>query len=410
MRLRRLEPVLRRALRGPCRLPAGATLLVAVSGGADSTALLVALASLAPEFGLSLHAAHLHHGLRGHEADGDLEFVRELCERLAIPLDAARWDCRARMRRRGLSGEAGLRTLRREFLLRVARLRRAGAIATAHTADDQLETLLMRIARGTGLSGAAGMRARQGAWIKPLLAVTRAEIERDLAVHDLAWREDESNARPDHLRNRVRHHAVPALLDALRATGASPAARRAGLARRAAALASELAEAERTLASVAARALARARRETSAGASYDARLIASLPIAIQRLALRRAWRLLRVSGVPGLTGRHLAPMLAGLGGFSTADRGPSSSLSVALPAGWEMQLAAGALRFAPPAAHAPRPGHMSRRAGPADARLHGGRRRGQSGSTSAPSAPRRAPRTSSRKRPPARPATRQERP
>ena len=159
MRLRRLEPVLRRALRGPCRLPAGSTLLVAVSGGADSTALLVALASLARESGLVIRAGHLHHGLRGAEADSDLVHVRELCERLQIPLAAARWDCTARMRRRGLRGEAGLRVLRREFLLAAARRTGASAIATAHTADDQLETLLMRLARGTGFTGMAGMRA-----------------------------------------------------------------------------------------------------------------------------------------------------------------------------------------------------------------------------------------------------------
>ncbi len=115
-RLRRIEPVLRRALGGPCALPPGSRLLVAVSGGADSVALLLGLRNLAREFSLSLDAAHLNHGLRGREADRDLDFVRGLCARLGVPLQAARWDCRARLRRRGLSGEAGLRALRREFL------------------------------------------------------------------------------------------------------------------------------------------------------------------------------------------------------------------------------------------------------------------------------------------------------
>src|SRR5262249_48375659 len=105
IRLRRVEPALRRALRRACALPPGSTLLVAVSGGADSTALLAGLASIAREFGLRLHAAHLHHRLRGAEADADLEAVRELCERLEVPLTSARWNTRARMARRGLTGE-----------------------------------------------------------------------------------------------------------------------------------------------------------------------------------------------------------------------------------------------------------------------------------------------------------------
>src|SRR5262249_27645811 len=158
-------------LAGPCavapRDKGGSTLLVAVSGGADSTALLLGLSRIACEFGLSLHAAHLHHGLRGRDADRDLEFVRTLCRRLGVPLTAARWECSARMARRGLSGQAGLRTLRREFLAAAARKAGARAIATAHTADDQLETLLLRLARGAGLRGLSGMRPKAGDWIKP---------------------------------------------------------------------------------------------------------------------------------------------------------------------------------------------------------------------------------------------------
>src|SRR5262249_44864186 len=122
--------------------------------------------------------------------------VRELCDRRAVPA-------------RGAGGEAGLRELRREFLLTAARRVGAQAIATAHTADDQLETLLMRVARGTGLGGIAGMRARHGVWLKPMLQATRADVERDLRQHGLSWRDDASNASPAFLRNRIRHAAVP---------------------------------------------------------------------------------------------------------------------------------------------------------------------------------------------------------
>ena len=385
-RLRRLEPTLRRALRGPCRLPAGSTLLVAESGGADSTALLVALASLAPEFGLKLHAAHLHHGLRGREADADLRFVTELCGRLRVPLKAARWDCAARMRRRGLSGEGGLRTLRREWLTQVARAMRADAIATAHTADDQLETLLMRLARGTGLTGAAGMRARRGAWIKPLLGATRAEIEADLCAHGLTWREDSSNAGSRHLRNRIRHVAVPALLDALGIAAAAPAARRAGLARRAGALAEELAQADRVLSRAAARALERAWRPDRGRRALDAGMVAKLPRPIRILSIRRSWRLAAGHQAPGLTSGHMTAIESVI---RTGAIGMNARASVALPGGWELRAEQGLLRFAPPERVVSASRHASRRVGSPDARLHGGRSRSRRGSPSGRMSPRR---------------------
>jgi tRNA(Ile)-lysidine synthase len=323
MRLRRIEPHLRRALSGPCRLPSGAGLLVAVSGGADSTALLAGLARIAPEFGLTLHAAHLHHGLRGAEADADLEFVRRLCARLGVPLLAARRDAPAFMEQHGLSGENGLRVLRRRFLR--AALRRSGgaAIATAHTADDQLETVLMRLLRGAGLRGLGGMRERQGAWIKPLLEATRLEVEADLRRARLEWREDRSNGDPAWTRNRIRHDAIPALLRALEgvpgrapapgleaaAPGQAPApgAARAALARRVAAAAREARDAERALGAW----LARSRPAVSSiqadAVTLDAGALGALPIAARRMALRRAWKLVAPAGV-GLTRRHMAAL------------------------------------------------------------------------------------------------------
>lgn len=388
VRLRRVEPSVRRALRGPCRVAPGSTLLLAASGGADSTALLVTLASLARELGLVLHAAHLHHGLRGREADADARTVRELCERFKIPLTSARWDCAARMRRRGLSGEAGLRTLRREWLAGVAHEHGACAIATAHTADDQLETLLMRLARGSGLTGMAGMRPRRGVWTKPLLGSTRAEIEADLRAQGIPWREDASNAEPTWLRNRVRHGAVPALLDALAVPPTTSSVRRAGLARRAAALAEELAGVDQLLDTLAARLLRRAGREAPAGARSVAAL-AGAPEPVRRRAISRLWRS-RVGPLgPGLTARHLAAALRVIGSGAA----PGARIaSVDLPEGWTLVAARGMLHFAPPGPALARTADDTRRAGSPDARLAGGRRRTRRGPLGANPARRRATR------------------
>lgn len=362
MRLRRIEPILRRALRGPCRLPEGAGLLVAVSGGADSTALLVGLHSVAPEFGLALAAAHLHHGLRGADADADLAHVRALCDRLGLPLVSARWDCRARMRRAGLSGEAGLRALRRRFLRAAARRAGAAAIATAHTADDQLETLLMRLARGTGLAGLGGMRPRHGAWHKPLLGATRHEVESDLGAARLAWREDASNADRAWLRNRIRHDVVPALLAAV-AGGNANASARAALARRAAGAADDARAGARVVSRLAARALARRR----GAAGLDVRGWGRLPLAIRHAALARFWSGVAPAGI-GLPRRHrdaLDRLLA-----TGRSRG-----TLALPKGRLAELAAGRLRIVAPDAAAANPGShpraRTRRTSPghADARL-----------------------------------------
>jgi tRNA(Ile)-lysidine synthase len=309
VRLRRLEPHLRRALRGPCALPPGSSILIASSGGADSTALLVALHAVAPEFGLRLRAAHLHHGLRGAEADADQAAVRDLCARFGIPLSAARWDCRARMRRRGLSGQAGLRTLRREFLIAAARRSGARAIATAHTADDQLETVLLRLARGTGLAGLGGMSARRGRWIKPLLAATRAEIETDLREAGIGWREDRSNDDPAYARSRVRNQVIPALLAAAAqraSTSGRPSVARAGLARRVASTAGDVRGAARWLSRVGDRILRRHGRIERDEIRLETHRIASYAPPIQRAVLLRCWR--RLGGRVGLTSRHLGAL------------------------------------------------------------------------------------------------------
>ena len=341
---------LRRPAAGPLRL------LVAVSGGADSTALLLGLHALSRELALELRAAHLHHGLRGEDADADLAFVRALCDRLGVPLTSAAWNTRRRMRARGLAGEAGLRTLRREFLAAAARRAGCTAIATAHTADDQLETVLMRLARGTGLTGLGGMRPRRGAWIKPLLEVTRAEIERDLAAAGVSWREDRSNLDPAFTRNRVRHRAIPALVASL-APGADPARARAALARRVARAAAEAGSAAAAVEALADHALSGLCRIQRGEYALDSRGVATYPSAAQRTVLRRLWQ--RVSPASeGLTHAHLEAL-------SRLVAGGRSGARVELSGGWRAEYHRGWTRFrrpgsapAPAAGLLPVPGRL----------------------------------------------------
>jgi tRNA(Ile)-lysidine synthase len=210
------------------------------------------------------------------------------------------------MKRHGLAGENGLRVLRRRFLR--AALRRSGgaAIATAHTADDQLETVLMRLLRGAGLRGLGGMRDRLGPWFKPLLEATRLEIVTDLRAAQLEWREDRSNGDPAWTRNRIRHGAVPALLRALDPElDGAPA--RAALARRVAAAAREARDAERALGAWLASCRPAVSSRQGNAAMLEAGRLAAFPIAARRMALRRAWRLVAPAGV-GLTRRHMAAL------------------------------------------------------------------------------------------------------
>jgi len=307
-----------------------------VSGGADSTALLRGLANLAREFGLTLHAAHLHHGLRGAAADADLAFVRALCARVGVPLVAARMDGRARLRARGLSGQDGLRVLRREFLARAARRAGATHIATAHTADDQLETMLLRLGRGAGLPGLGGISPRRGRLIRPLLEATRAAVAADLTRIGQVWREDASNLDLRYARNRVRHEVVPALLAAIAGGAAAPSAR-AGLARRAAATTREARAAQRALAAWTSPVLSRASRIQRTDIALDSNEVASYPFAAQRTMLRRLWRGL---GGPreGLTHRHLDALCRLL-------VRPRNGARVRLPSGWVAEREADQVHF-----------------------------------------------------------------
>ena len=187
-------------------------LAAAVSGGADSMALLRILLALQPEFGFVLSACHVNHGLRGETADRDEAFVRAECARLGVPLRV--FHAAEMADEVGLPSEhAGEDWARRLRYACFARLCGEGidVVATAHTANDQAETLLLRLARGTGLHGAAGIRPKRGCYLRPLLALTRQDTESFCRAAGQAWVTDETNATDAYARNRIRHYAVPAL-------------------------------------------------------------------------------------------------------------------------------------------------------------------------------------------------------
>ena len=180
----------------------GDTVVCAVSGGADSVALLFALYLLKEKLGITLEAAHFNHHLRGEESDRDEAFVARLCDRYDIPLHLGGGEI--------LPGKKGLEAAARDA--RYAFLRSLpGKIATAHTADDNAETVLMHLIRGTGLKGLGGITPVHGNVIRPMLKVTRQEVEAFLEEWCLDHIEDSSNETDAFLRNRVRHHVMPLL-------------------------------------------------------------------------------------------------------------------------------------------------------------------------------------------------------
>ena len=184
----------------------GEQVVCALSGGADSVALLHCLLALREDLQITVSAAHYNHCLRGEASDLDEAFVRRLCASLHVPLAVERGDVAACAAEHGRSMEEAARHLRYDFLLR-----QPGVIAVAHHADDQVETVLLNLLRGTGLKGLCAMSPRQERVVRPLLNVTRQEIRDYLTAHNLTWREDATNAEDDALRNRLRHHVLPLL-------------------------------------------------------------------------------------------------------------------------------------------------------------------------------------------------------
>ncbi len=291
-----------RAIRARSLVEPGQKVLVAVSGGPDSVALLSILHSLTPTWNLSLTVVHCNYGLRGAESNGDASFVGALCRRLKLPclirsvhipqpgagisssLQARARDLRYRLFRE-MAGELGL-----------------DRVALGHTADDQAETVLLRMLRGAGLRGLAGMpHSREGLFIRPLLGVTRLEVLSYLKTSGLSFRTDSSNAKSVYLRNRVRHELLPVMQSLAPAT-IRLLARQADILR----------EDDRVLDRLAAHRLARSIQSRDSNTIVlDRVALLKQPVSLQRRMLRLAIQALSPS-VRGLRGDWVLSILASL--------------------------------------------------------------------------------------------------
>jgi tRNA(Ile)-lysidine synthase len=192
--------------------PEGGTVIVGYSGGADSTALLHLMTRLQGEFNLRVHAAHLHHGMR-LEADDDVRVCEAVCAGLGVPLHVERVDVPALAQAQRVSLEEAGRNARYAFFDRLARELNAVAVALAHTRDDQIETILINLLRGTGPRGLCGMPYKRDHIIRPLLDATRAQTHQYCAAHGLPTIFDSTNLDPHQLRRRVRMELIPLLRD-----------------------------------------------------------------------------------------------------------------------------------------------------------------------------------------------------
>ncbi len=195
-------------------------LLVAVSGGPDSVCLLYILNKLKTELSIRLHVAHLNHMLRGPESDADAAYVLEICANLGLPFTIERRDVSAYQKSQGCSLEEAARIVRYTFLRQVAVSEGADRVAVAHTADDQAETILLHLIRGSGLRGLRGMQplsywktssGEKLTVVRPLLEIKHSETEAYCLKHGQSPRLDSSNASPIFLRNRLRQELVPLL-------------------------------------------------------------------------------------------------------------------------------------------------------------------------------------------------------
>lgn len=281
--MRPLAARVRRTIRRHGLISRGGRVVVAVSGGPDSVALLHLLLELGREGDVEVAAvAHFNHRLRGAASDQDEEFCRRLASSLSLAFTTESADVAAAARHDRVSIEQAGHRLRYAFYDRAAARHQADRVAVGHTRDDQAETVLLRLLRGAGPEGLAGMHPRAGCVVRPLLAVTRDELREYLAAGRIAFCEDATNLDVALPRNRVRHELLPLLRARFSPSVVDVLAREAEIAREDAAY----------LDRAAAAAEAGAVRRTPEGLEIDVPALAALPAALARRIVRRAMAVL----------------------------------------------------------------------------------------------------------------------
>lgn len=303
-------------------LPEGAGILVAVSGGPDSTALLHALVDQRAALGLGeVVAGHVDHGLRDESA-AEAVSVARWCRGLGIRC----WTTRVKVEAEG-GLQAGARRARYEALETQRAAAGVGWIATGHTATDQAETVLLRLVRGTSVGGLGAIRPVRGRIVRPLLACTREELGAYCQAHALRWLDDPANRSDSFLRARVRHEVIPLLQERLNPAVVSALARLAQSAQQEDEFLSELAD----------DLVRRARRP----GGYDAEVLASAHPALRRRALAAAWRAAAASPTDPVDRPHLEALQEAV----AAPRGPLRQFT--LPGRVTAALERGCLSFRP---------------------------------------------------------------
>lgn len=258
----------------------GDRVLAAVSGGPDSVAMLHALHSRADHFGITLHVAHLNHGIRGEASDADAEFVARLARDIGVGCTVEKTDVPTLRRKMRMGTEEAARSLRHKFLQQTAAELCANRIALGHTADDRAESVLLNVIRGTGVHGLGSIRPVSGSVVRPLIDTTRAEVENYITEHDIPFRTDHTNLDPAYTRNRVRLKLLPLLEKHYNPQARSALVRLAEIA----AMTSDLMDCAAWSAAVSA-----LYRD-----AFDAGLISMLPRALQHEVVRQ--EILRIKG------------------------------------------------------------------------------------------------------------------